>query len=86
MLCPTQDAVLLAGAMLVKEDQVPLLASALMVGDVELNSLWSDFNARTEGLVNVLFQNWWTKDKREFKEFLELLRTADCHEAAKRFN
>ena len=73
------------GARLVKEEQVPLLASALMVGDAELTSLRSDFQARPEGLVNALFQRWWAREKRDFKEFLALLRKAGCLEAAKRF-
>jgi len=76
---------LFIGARLVKEEQVLLLASALMVGDAELSSLQSDFQARPEGLVNALFQRWWAREKRDFKEFLALLRNAGFLEAAKRF-
>ena len=80
-----QDAVLFIGARLVKEEQVLLLASALMVGDAELSSLQSDIQARPEGLVNALFQRWWAREKWDFKVFLVLLRKAGCLEAAKRF-
>lgn len=80
-----QDAVLFTGARLVKEEQVLLLASALMVGDAELSSLQSDFQARPAGLVNALFQRWWAREKRDFKEFLALLRNAGFLEATKRF-
>ena len=68
-----------------KEEQVLLLASALMVGDAELSSLQSDIQARPEGLVNALFQRWWAREKWDFKVFLVLLRKAGCLEAAKRF-
>jgi len=69
----------------VKEEQVLLLASALMVGDTELSSLQSDIQARPEGLVNALFQRWWAREKWDLKVFLVLLLKAGCLEAAKRF-